>query len=135
MTNYREVLRLGGIGIKKQDIASACECSRNTVAGILKRATERGLSWQQVQDWNNKELSENLFPAGAVKAAYKMPDYEYVHQEMAKSGVTLSLLWVEYCDQCRETDEVPYKCERPHRGLLVRLFLLNFSMYTFVPSG
>jgi transposase len=107
MTNYREILRLGGLGIKKQDIASACECSRNTVAGVLRRATECGLSWEQVQDWNNKELSENLFPAGAVKTAYKMPDYECVHQEMAKSGVTLSLLWVEYCDQCHEAGKVP----------------------------
>jgi DNA-binding CsgD family transcriptional regulator len=39
MTNYREILRLGCLGIKKQDIASACECSRNTVAGVLRRAT------------------------------------------------------------------------------------------------
>lgn len=26
---------------------------------------------------------------------YSMPDYEWVHKEMQKSGVTLSLLWVE----------------------------------------
>jgi len=30
-----------------------------------------------------------------------MPDLEYVHQEMAKSGVTLSLLWSEYCENCK----------------------------------
>jgi len=59
------------------------------VTGILKRAKKCGLSWEQVQDWNNKELSENLFPSGAVKAAYKMPGYGHVHQLMAKSGVTL----------------------------------------------
>jgi len=23
-----------------------------------------------------------------------MPDYEYIHREMARSGVTLSLLWL-----------------------------------------
>ena len=57
----------------------------------------------------NKELSEKLFPPGETKPTYKMPDYEYVHREMAKNGVTLSLLWVEYCDQCREAGEVPYK--------------------------
>jgi hypothetical protein len=68
MTNYREVLRLGDLRIKKQGIASACECSRNTVAGALRRTTECGLSWEQVQDWNNKELSENLFPAAATSA-------------------------------------------------------------------
>ena len=34
-------------------------------------------------------------------------DYEYVHREMAKSGVTLSLLWTEYCEQCRAGGEIP----------------------------
>jgi len=109
MTNYREILRLGDLGINKQDIAAACQCSRNTVASVLKRAAECGLDWKHVQDWSNKELSEKLFPPNMVKASYKMPDYEYAHREMAKSGVTLSLLWVEYCDQCREAGEIPYK--------------------------
>jgi transposase len=38
-----------------------------------------------------------------------MPDYEYVHRELAKDGVTLSLLWVEYCEECRKTGELPYQ--------------------------
>ena len=38
-----------------------------------------------------------------------MPDYEYIHQEMQKSGVTLSLLWVEFCKQCRTNGELPYQ--------------------------
>lgn len=109
MTNYREILRLGDLGISKQDIAAACECSRNTVAGVLKRAAECGITWAQAQDWSNKDIAKRLFPAGEAKPTYKMPDYEYVHREMAKSGVTLSLLWLEYCDQCREVGEIPYK--------------------------
>lgn len=36
-----------------------------------------------------------------------MPDCEYIHKEMAKSGVTLSLLWNEYCEQCRLSNEIP----------------------------
>ncbi|TEB05783.1 hypothetical protein Psch_02824 [Pelotomaculum schinkii] len=109
MTNYREILRLGDLGINKQDIATACECSRNTVANVLKRAVDCGLDWKHVQDLSNKELSEKLFPPNALKANYKMPNYEYIHREMAKSSVTLTLLWVEYCDQCREAGEIPYK--------------------------
>lgn len=109
MTNYREILRLGDLGIKKQDIASACECSRNTVTRVLQLAADCGLTWEQAQDWSNKKLSDKLFPPNGTKVMYKMPDYEYVHREMAKSGVTLSLLWLEYCDQCREAGEIPYK--------------------------
>ncbi len=36
-----------------------------------------------------------------------MPDYEYIHKEMARSGVTLSLLWNEYCETCRQRNELP----------------------------
>ena len=38
-----------------------------------------------------------------------MPDYEYVHKELQKSGVTLNLLWLEYCEKCREEGELPYQ--------------------------
>lgn len=38
-----------------------------------------------------------------------MPNYEYVTHEMQKSGVTLNLLWLEYCEQCRNNGELPYQ--------------------------
>ena len=37
-----------------------------------------------------------------------MPDYEYVHKELSKPGVTLTLLWQEYCEQCRLAKELPF---------------------------
>jgi len=38
-----------------------------------------------------------------------MPDYDHVHREMSKSGVTLTLLWLEYCDECRRYGQIPYQ--------------------------
>ena len=38
-----------------------------------------------------------------------MPDYAYVYREMQKGGVTLNLLWLEYCDQCKASGEIPYQ--------------------------
>ncbi len=109
MTNYREILRLYSLGINKTDIAASCSCSRNTVASVLQKAKLFGLNYPLPEEMSNKQLSERLFPQSKVKSTYKMPDYEYVHREMAKSGVTLSLLWLEYCDMCRQTEEIPYK--------------------------
>lgn len=37
-----------------------------------------------------------------------MPNYEYIHKELAKSNVTLSLLWNEYCEECRQNKEIPF---------------------------
>jgi transposase len=72
-------------------------------------ATRKGVGWETAERLANKELAEKLFPASTRKPAYKIPDWEYVHKELAKSGVTLNLLWAEYCEQCRGSGEVPYK--------------------------
>ena len=53
------------------------------------------------------KLQTLLFSGGAV-SPHKLPDYEYIHREMAKSGVTLSLLWNEYCEGCRLGGEIPF---------------------------
>ena len=109
MTDYREILRLHSLGITKKDIAASCSCSRNTVASTIKRAKESGIGYPLPDDMSSKELAEKLFPQSEARVLFKMPDYEHIHREMAKSGVTLSLLWVEYCDQCREAGKIPYK--------------------------
>jgi len=40
MTNYREILRLISQGISQRSIAVSCECSRNTVASVVKQSEE-----------------------------------------------------------------------------------------------
>ena len=107
MANYREILRLRSLGISNKQISAACHCSRTTVIDVLKRATEISLEWGSAKDLSDKEITDRLFPPGLQKPCYKMPDYGEIHKEMGKNGVTLSLLWAEYCSQCRETGELP----------------------------
>ena len=109
MTNYREILRLSCLGLNKAQIAGACGCSRTTVIKVLNIAAAQGLSYPLPDGMSDKQLADTLFPANAAKPEYKMPDYEYVAHEMQKSGVTLNLLWLEYCEQCRNNGELPYQ--------------------------
>lgn len=108
MTNYREILRLHSQGISGRSIAASLACSRNTVANTLKRAGDCNLSWPLPQGMTDHELSKMLFPERTLPSSRKQPDCEYIHKEMAKSGVTLSLLWNEYCEQCRLSNEIPF---------------------------
>lgn len=85
MTDYREILRLNSLGINKVNIAASCLCSRNTVAAVLQKAKENNLDYPLPNDLSDKQLSEALFPPSKLKPMYKMPDYDYVHHEMAKS--------------------------------------------------
>ena len=95
MTNYREILRLHSLGLNKTEIASSCQCARNTVAATLQRAANCGLQWPLPEEMSDKQLSERLFPSSTAKPVYKMPDYAYVHKELQRSVVTLNLLWLE----------------------------------------
>jgi transposase len=109
MTNFREILRLNSLGISNSQIAKNLDCSRQTVVSALQRARETGLTFGGAAALSDRELYDKLTPGERPRAAYKMPDYECVHREMAKSGVTLSLLWAEYCEACRGTGEIPYQ--------------------------
>ena len=45
---------------------------------------------------SDEELLKALFPSYASANERKKPDFEMIYKELAKSGVTLSLLWHEY---------------------------------------
>lgn len=107
MTNYREILRLHSQGISQRSIAAGCACSRNTVAKVLNQAKELGVAWPLPAGMSDAELRKQFSPDDRFVAPRRQPDYEYVHREMAKSGVTLSLLWNEYCEDCRANKEIP----------------------------
>ena len=109
MVNHKEILRLKSLGLTHREITDATGCGRNTATRTLARAREQKLSWPQAQSMSQQEVSQRLFPTEQKDPVYKMPDYEWVHREMQKSGVTLSLLWLEYCEQCRQSGELPYK--------------------------
>lgn len=122
MTKYREILRLHSQGISQRNIALSCACSRNTVSKITQRADELGIAWPLEKELTDGELRQRLFAESLTQVSRrKQPDYDYIHKEMAKSGVTLSLLWNEYCEQCRLNQELP---------LMYSQFCYHYQQYT-----
>jgi transposase len=109
MTDYREILRLKSLGINNSQISSSMGISRQTVVTALHRAGNLGIGHKEAAEMSDRELAAALYPPGNGKPAYKMPDCAQVHREMAKSGVTLQLLWLEYCDCCHGAGETPYQ--------------------------
>ena len=97
MDKAREILRQHfEVGLSQREIADSVKVSLGTVSGILAKARAAGINYPV--KLNNKELGSILYPAvekdGNQK--YAEPDMEYVHREMQKKGVTLTLLWEEY---------------------------------------
>ncbi len=76
---------------------------------MLNRASEKELTWPLPEDVTDADLQYLLFPEKAHVSSRKISDVEYILRELAKSGVTLSLLWSEYCEMCRLNREIPLK--------------------------
>ena len=109
MVSYREILRLRSLDYSQRQVAVSVKCSRNTVSEVYRLADEKGLSWPLPDEWSNTDLQHLLYPEKCSKVERKMPDLAYLHKELAKSGVTMTLLWSEYCEQCKVEKLIPYQ--------------------------
>jgi transposase len=74
---------------------------------VLERAEVGQISWPLPVNMSDQHLEQKLFGKLVRTKSRKMPDYDYIHQEMARKGVTLSLLWNEYCESCRAENSRP----------------------------
>ena len=108
MTNYREILRLHSQGLSQRNIAASCRCGKGTVQRTVEHAKKHSLVWPLPPEMTDERLRDLFLPSAKDSGYYKEPDFDWVHREMAKSGVTLSLLWNEYCSQCRQNGTIPY---------------------------
>ena len=107
MTKYREILRLSSLGFSNRNIALSVPCSRNTVAKVLKLAQELDISWP-LEDNQTDEVLEGLFyPKQCDRSQKRMPDYDYIHKELLRNGVSKKLLWTEYMEDCRANGDEP----------------------------
>ena len=107
MTKYREILRLHSQGISGRNIAASLKCSRNTIRTVIIRASEEGIAWPLPDKMTDRVLEQTLFGKQSKSQKFKMPDLEYIHQELAKDSVTLTLLWKEYFENCRMENSRP----------------------------
>ena len=109
MVNYREIIRLKTLDYSNARVASSCGSSRNTVAEVWNLAKEKNLIWPLDETMTNLDLHKVFYPYQGGEKGKKLPDFEYIHKELARPGVTLSLLWAEYCAQCAEEHAIPYQ--------------------------
>jgi len=98
MRKIREVLRLRAQKCSDRDIARSVNTSRTTVRRIRERAEEAGLAWPLPEDLTESALEARLFPPHPPPGVYPrpLPEWNQIHAELRRKGVTLQLLWLEY---------------------------------------
>jgi transposase len=102
MRKIKEVLRLKWeTRLSNRAVGRACKISCSTVSEYVQRATRAGLSWPLPEGLGDEELNRKLFPETAQgwERQKQQPDWEQVHRDLRRRGVTLKLLWMEYREQ------------------------------------
>ena len=109
MVDYREILRLNSLNYNNSDIATSVHSSRNTIQEVLSIAKALKISWPLDADDSNDVLESILYPDRKAKDENRLiPDYPKIHRELAQKGVTLTLLWTEYCAEATAAGKTPY---------------------------
>lgn len=93
------VLQLRAEGLSGRAIASSQGMSRKSVTAVFEAADGAGIGWDEVAGLADEQVYARLFPGrGEHESVFAQPDWERVHREMARVGVTLKLLHGEYSD-------------------------------------
>jgi transposase len=104
MRKISEVFRQKfNLGRSYREIARSLSISTSTVADYIARAKITGITWPLPEEMTEEDLYDKLFlPVNSEQKKRIQPDWEQIHREVRKKGVTLRLLWREYRDQCQE---------------------------------
>ncbi|OXS79303.1 IS21 family transposase [Domibacillus enclensis] len=121
MIRYRKILELQDEGISLRGIAASTGHSRQKVTEVIGLAERKGLVCPLGEEMTDQWIEDFLFPERTLEASGRQPlNFDYIHEELAKPNVTLSLLHHEYEAECRAKQKIPYS---------YRSFLRHYSTY------
>lgn len=75
---------------------------------VTSAALRAGITAEIALTMDETALYKKLFPEKALIPVQATPDFEHIHKELVRNGVTLRILWDEYVDTCREAKQPPY---------------------------
>lgn len=94
----RLCLQLMDQGISLNTISKQYHISKHTSSKVKRRKEELEFDTAKLECYSDTDLGKLFFPnLYESEDIYAPIDYEYIHNELSKPGVTLKLLWNEYC--------------------------------------
>ena len=104
----KQILELRAAGLSQNNIAKSRHMSKSSVGDVFQIAQEKNLSYDGVKALRPDEVYSLFYPdKHASETLFEDADYEHVHSELSRTGVTLKLLWKEYRDKCAMGGGIP----------------------------
>ncbi|MDA1663406.1 IS21 family transposase [Bacillus cereus group sp. TH153LC] len=116
MFQIHKTLKMSFEGFSQRTIAASTGHGRKTISKIIGRAKEKEIA-ELTEEMTDEWLNQYLFPErSTIEKGYFMPNWEYIHKELMRKNVTLTLLHKEYDYQARINNKIPYSyrtfCEK-----------------------
>jgi len=104
MKKIRDILRFRYITkISLRQISRAVNVPKSTVLDYCKRFESTKYSIDKFLDLDDDTMYQALFfedkKIETANTKRPLPDFEYIHKEIAKKGITFELLWMEYKEE------------------------------------
>jgi transposase len=126
MRKLKDALRLKFEGGQShQQIAAALGISKGVVTKYVGLAVAAGLNWQAIAAMDEAELERRLLASPRPGDTYAQADHGRIHQELGRKGVTLMLLWEEYCAQVGDE----YSADNPVKPWCYSQFCENYRRF------
>jgi len=120
MHKNREIIRLAfDTKLSGNQIAASLSISRGYVHKCIQRAVQASLTWPLSDEVDDAALEAMLFKRVRPEAAsaVREPDWEYIHTELKRKGVNVSLLWHEYTEKTPNPLSYSQFCKRYRKWL------------------
>ena len=115
--NPKLILELIESGMSRRQICSSRHVSSHTVSEVKQIAEKNNITTKDIKNMSEDDVYRMFFPdRNQLEDMYEQPDYEYVHGELKRTGVTLKLLWQEYQDKCASLTKIPMGYTKYCRG-------------------
>lgn len=91
MAKEKEILRLRSLGMSQKAIMSVVHCASRKIKSTYEKADELSITYELIKDKTDDEIEEIFGNKKEVIYYHERPDYDYVHKELLKPGVTVML--------------------------------------------
>ena len=106
--NVKLIMELKAAGLSQNVIAKTRHISKRSISDVLNIAKEKQIFYDDIKDKSDSEVYILFYPDKfAVETMFKLPNYDYIHNELKRIGVTLKLLHQEYRDSCSNEGTIP----------------------------
>jgi hypothetical protein len=97
--NVKLIMELKESGLSQNVIAKTRHIAKASICDVLNIAKEKQIFYGDIKDKPDDEVYRLFYPDKfAVETMFKAPNYDYIHNELKRVGVTLKLLHQEYRD-------------------------------------